>query len=116
MKATFLVRLIVLALSLASFASVAGSALARTRVALGVAVVDASVAAESAMPALGRSTPNIIKLRAVLTARGELPPQEVKWPSAKGVFDATIDRTKQTITWRLTFSGASGHVFAAHIH
>ena len=40
----------------------------------------------------------------------------MKWPSAKGVFEATIDRAKQTITWRLTFSGASSHVFAAHIH
>src|ERR1044071_5469818 len=56
------------------------------------------------------AAPRIVRVRAVLAAGNERPGQEVKWPTARGVFIATIDRLKSTMSWRLTYSGMSGRV------
>jgi hypothetical protein len=51
---------------------------------------------------------------AALTARQEVPKQEVKAPLAHGLFKGTLSGSK--LTWKLTYSRLTGPATAAHIH
>jgi hypothetical protein len=55
------------------------------------------------------------KLKATLNAAQEIPKQAVKVTGAAGAFTATMTE-KGKIAWKLTYSGTSGPVMAAHIH
>ena len=68
----------------------------------------------AALAGLAKST---YTYRATMTAGGEIP--KPKAPAgAKGLFTATVTETGATrkLKWKLTFSGLSGKVIAAHVH
>ena len=58
------------------------------------------------------------KVSAALTVKQEVPKQAVKAPNAKGSFSGSYTESGKsaTLKWKLTFSGVSGQVTAAHIH
>jgi CHRD domain len=59
-----------------------------------------------------------MRVRAVLNAKQEVPPQIFKAADASGRFTATLAKTKKgyRMTWKLTFSKLSSKVTFAHVH
>lgn len=81
--------------------------LARVRVALAAGTV--LLMSACALPA-GHGDPNF---RATLSAATEVPPVN---SAGTGQLEARFDKDKQVLHWKLSYSGLSGPVTAAHFH
>ena len=71
------------------------------------------VAACAAAPASIAQGSAMIGLNSTLSAVAEVPPNK---SSARGTLQATLDRTKNILRWRLEFVGLSAPATAAHFH
>ena len=77
--------------------------------ALGLALALVAIGVASAAPQATH------KLRAKLNAGQEVPKQTFKVAGATGTFTATMT-SQGKITWKLSYTGTTGAVMAAHIH
>ena len=69
-----------------------------------------SIAGCSWMPGMSSDT---MSMKNALTGAQEVPPVTT---SGSGTVDSTFDKSTNTLTWTVTYSGLSGPVTAGHIH
>src|ERR1700735_613012 len=77
----------------------------KTKTMLAMLALGATVASE--VPAFAE------KMKATLDGKSEVPPNA---SAATGTADIDYDAATKKLTWKLTYSGLSGHATAAHFH
>jgi hypothetical protein len=77
--------------------------------ALAVTLVAAGCSSTPMMP-MGGST---LHFGATLNGASEVPPTS---STGSGTLDATLDKSSNTLSWTLTYSGLTGAATAAHFH